>query len=465
MFTRSVLDADGRSKRDTKRSSFSDYRSFVTAWTHRTGSSAPRSFATGESRRSFGTAEKRSTMQTFMSWPTEGPHTDAMANLSQWSETLKQRDIVPDPELENWSSGRGQHAEYESHERNVIPLTVESVLGKTNTAVVESVRCMRVQLVRKVVRCNKRTRLKREDALQEVQQLYRAQHSHVVRLVGTYIIDDELAILTYPCAEWNLEQFLAITPTALVLAERTQAITKFFTCLAKTLDFVHSFPIKHMDIKPQNILVRNIRHTSINDADPFKIYLTDFGSSRFYPSIEDTETDSLTPFTRAYAAQEVILQERRGLSADVFSMGCVYAEMLAIVLDGLTNQQSTPDETPTHWYGLKQARSGTDGKPRPYFSKITEVLGWLHGVPIAQSELDNVRKWIIKMLNSDQTLRPSAREIAEDPNLPLACRSCMLRSGPEQFEASSPPENQSATSPQLRDSIILHRDRMGGEFI
>ena len=231
-------------------------------------------------------------MQTFMSLPTTGTNTDAMANLSQWSKTLKQKDIVPDPALENWSSGRGQHAEYKSHERDLIPLTVENVLGQTSTALVESVHCMRVRLVRKVVRCNRRTRLKREDALQEVQQLYRAQHSHVVRLVGTYIIDDELAILTYPCAEWNLEQFMAITPTALVLAERTQAISKFFTCLAKTLDFIHSFPIKHMDIKPQNILVRNIRHTSINDDDPFKVYLTDFGSSRFYPSIDDTETDS-----------------------------------------------------------------------------------------------------------------------------------------------------------------------------
>ncbi|KAF2023208.1 kinase-like protein, partial [Setomelanomma holmii] len=222
-------------------------------------------------------------------------------------------------------------------ERHLIPLSVEQKLGQTSGALVESVRCMRVRIVRKTVWCNKRTKLKREDALQEVQQLYRAQHSHVVRLVGTYIIDDELAILTYPCADWSLEQFLAIVPTALVIAERTKAISKFFTCLIRALDFLHSFPIKHMDIKPQNILVRNIRHTSINGPDPFKIYFTDFGSSRLYPSIEDSETDNWTPFTRTYAAQEVVLQERRGLSADVFSMGCVFSEMLATALDGLTH--------------------------------------------------------------------------------------------------------------------------------
>jgi serine/threonine protein kinase len=456
-FGRSVSNADGRSRRDSKRSSFSDYRSFVTALTHRTGLSEHKSFATSGSRFSFatttGTAEKRSTMQTFKSWPTAGTHTDAMANLSQWSETLKQKDIIPDPELENWSSGRGQHAEYKAKERHLIPLTVEKLLGQTNSALVESVQCMRVLLVRKIVRCNKRTRLKREDALQEVQQLYRAQHSHIVRLVGTYVIGDELAILTYPCAEWNLEQFLAITPTAAVLAERTQALTKFFTCLAKTLDFLHSFPIKHMDIKPQNILVRNIRHTTINDDDPFKIYLTDFGSSRFYPSVEDTETDSWTPFTRAYAAQEVVLQETRGLSADIFSMGCVYAEMLATVLDGLTDRSSAPPETPSHWDTLRTARSGTDQKPRPYHSKLKDVVEWLHSVLIVQTDLAAVRDWTIKMLDNDQTRRPSARDIADDPEFPPCCRSCTLRSGPEQFEAAnSPPPHALSTPANPRDS-------------
>jgi hypothetical protein len=89
-----------------------------------------------------------------------------MANFSQWSSTLRQRDVVPDPELENWSSGQGQHAEYLPKERDLIPLIVENMLGQTSSALVESVRCMRVRLVRKLVRCNKRTQLNRDDALQ-----------------------------------------------------------------------------------------------------------------------------------------------------------------------------------------------------------------------------------------------------------------------------------------------------------
>jgi serine/threonine protein kinase len=265
--------------------------------------------------------------------------------------------------------------------------------------------------------------------------LYRAQHSHVVRLVGTYVIDDELAILTYPCADWNLEQFLAIVRTVQVAMERTHAIMKFFTCLARALDFLHSFPIKHMDIKPQNILVRSIRHSSINGADAFKIYFTDFGSSRLYPTVEDSETDNWTSFTRTYAAQEVVLQERRGLSADIYSMGCVFTEMLATALDSSTHSVRDEGES-TCFQQLLQARSGSDGRPKPYYSKLDSVCEWLRSLIIQEAELNAVRDWTVKMLDKDPASRPTARQIADDPHLPPPCLSCMTRPGPEAFEAT-----------------------------
>lgn len=435
----SPTDPRRQSLRNSKRSSYSDIMSFNTALTHRTRSSKSTSLLMRENRQSLLTNDsinKRSTMQTFLSFPS-GTQNEDMAMLNQWASTLKQKDIIPDPELENWSSGRGQHVEYLSDERSLIPLTVEEKLGQTSGALVESVRCMRVLLVRKVVRCNKRTKLKREDAIQEVQQLYRAQHSHVVRLVGTYVVDDELAILTYPCADWNLEQFLAMDPRSHVAMERTPAIIKFFTCLAKALDFLHSFPIKHMDIKPQNILVRTVRHSSINGSDPFKIYFTDFGSSRLYATVEDSETDNWTPFTRTYAAQEVVLQETRGLSADIYSMGCVYAEMLATALD--ESMHSVRDEgESTCFQQLLQARSGTDGRPKPYYSKLDSVCEWLRALVIPDMELHAVRDWTVKMLDKDPASRPTARQIADDPHLPPPCLSCMTRPGPEAFEATVP---------------------------
>jgi serine/threonine protein kinase len=351
---------------------------------------------------------------------------------------LRNQDVVPDPELENWSQGRGQHVQYRSDERSTIPLTFESELGNGATARVESVRCMRVRLVRKVIRCNIRTRLKRDDALQEVLHLYRAQHSHIVRLVGTYVIDDELVILTYPSAEWNLEQFMSTASTAPDAGERSKTVCRFFICLARALYFIHSFPIKHMDIKPQNILVRDIRRSPLNDSDPYKIYLTDFGSSKFYPSVEDTETDGFTPFTRGYAAPEVVLQETRGLPADVFSMGCVFTEMLATVLSipAVLAEGQLPTVAMQRQDSLRQARAGTDGKPRPYYFKAFEVSKWLESLSTVPEELGKVRHWIFLMLDIAPSKRPTARWIAEDTSLPKPCISCTHRPGPEDFEAA-----------------------------
>lgn len=431
----------GRLSRDSHRSSFSDYQSFVTAVTHRTDSSPRKSFGTARSGRSWftnGTADKRSTIQTFVSLPAASTHTGEEMDPGQWSKTLTQKDIVPDPDLENWSNGRGQHPEYRSEDQDLIPLTFEHILGQTATAVVESVQCKRVRLVRKTITCS--WRLKREDAIQEIKSLYRAQHSHIVRLVGTYVIDNRLAILTYPCAEWNLEQFLGTTPTAPDVDERIKALCKFFKCLAKVLDFMHSYPIKHMDIKPQNILVRDIRRSEIDDEDPFKVYITDFGSSRLYPSVEDSETDNVKSFTRAYAAQEVVLQDTSDLRADVFSMGCVYAEMLATLLDAdpKTAKFASLADSPSYWDDLMHARGGADGKPRPYHLKRGEVCTWLGSlpIPIDTPELIAIRTWIPQMLAERYQKRPFARDIANDPRLAFACLSCTVRPEPEEFEAA-----------------------------
>ncbi|KAH7130076.1 kinase-like domain-containing protein, partial [Dendryphion nanum] len=310
----------------------------------------------------------------------------------------------------NWS-GRGQHVEYAVSERDDIPLQKELTLGRTRTALVESVRCRRVRIVRKTMRCTKWTRLKREDVVREVQHLYRVQHSHIVRLVGTYAIGSDVAILTYPCAEWNLEDFMRTAPIAEDVEARSKSLLQFFTCLSKVLDFMHSFPLKHMDIKPQNLLVRDIRHSSINESDPFKIYFTDFGISRSYPSVEECETETPISFTRAYAAMEVVLQESRGLPADIFSLGCVYAEMIATILD-CSNKACLDPTQLSHREMLESTRRTTELGVRPYHSAIEEVRQWLAGLSIVeQPELKAVAGWTQQMLDPIPEKRPTARQV------------------------------------------------------
>lgn len=410
----------------------------------RSALSGHQSFMTAKSRFSKSTkrVSARSSFESFESIET----TSSLNSLtedplvrSSYREMLEERNLIPEPSMETDWSGRGQHAEFEEVERDHIPLQAEEILGRTRNAIVESVRCRRVRLVRKTMRCTRWTGLKREDALREVQHLYRIQHSHVVRLVGTYVIGTDLSILTYPCAEWNLQQFMETARAGVDASNKIAALRQFFTCLAKVLDFMHSFPLKHMDIKPQNLLVRDVRKSRHHDSGPYKIYFTDFGISRSYDSAEDCETENPTSFTRAYAAVEVVLQESRGLSADIFSLGCVFAEMLATILDAtIIDRAPSAQGRSNHWSRLHSARELAEGGLRAYHAASEDVQAWVSALPLEESELQAARSWAKQMLEKDPIKRPTARQIADDPHLPFACLSCTLRTGPEDFEVAEP---------------------------
>ncbi|KAF2647410.1 kinase-like protein, partial [Lophiostoma macrostomum CBS 122681] len=231
----------------------------------------------------------------------------------------------------NWS-GRGQHAEFDATEESEIPLTLEKNLGFSKTAVVESVRCRRIRLARKTVRVSKR--LKKEEVIKEVEQLQRLRHPHVIRVVGTYTLPHSLSILLYPVAQYTLDQFLESTQNDEHCKDRPArmySISTFVRCLAKAMAYIHQKAVKHMDIKPQNLLIRDMRKSMICNQGQYKIYIADFGIARSYRSIEDCNTETPTAFTKIYAAPEVIAQEARDQKADIFSLGAVFAEMLAVL--------------------------------------------------------------------------------------------------------------------------------------
>lgn len=406
------------------------------------------SFVTAKTLPSDGTASRtasrltrRSSRDSFLSFESIFSGSSALPVSNAYRRLLEDQNLLPEPAAETDWSGRGQHAEFSLTERNLIPLQAEKFLGRTRTAIVESVRCKRVRLVRKTIKCTKWTGVKREDAMREVQHLYKAQHAHIVRLVGSYVIGLDLAILTYPCAEWNLEQFFGFARTAhKFTAKCASALRQFFTCTAKVMDFLHSFPIKHMDIKPQNLLVRDISTSDADEPNQYKLYFTDFGISKAYESVDECDTESPTSFTRTYAAQEVVIQESRGLSADMFSLGCVYSEMLATILDAsIASFEPRGEIIEVHWAALRDARHTSESGMRPYHLATDDVRAWLYQLPIEREpEMLAVRDWTVALLSNEASTRPTARQIADDPRLPFACPSCNLRRGPEDFEAAEP---------------------------
>lgn len=83
------------------------------------------------------------------------------------------------------------------------------------------------------------------------------------------------------------------------------------------LRFMHSAGIVHRDLKPSNVLVNRTCH----------IRVCDFGLAR---DLEDKMCEDLTQYvvTRWYRAPEVICANRYDERIDIWSVGCILAEML-----------------------------------------------------------------------------------------------------------------------------------------
>lgn len=246
--------------------------------------------------------------------------------------------------------------------------------------------------------------------------------------MGTYLLKKDLTILLYPAADWNLEEYLDELLETNSLASRTaiNGLYTFVGCLSNAIHDIHRSNIKHMDIKPKNILIRNA-------AFGLEVYVADFGIARACKCAGDSSTDSPTPFTKLYAAPEVVAQETRGFPADIFSLGCVFMEIFAVIMT--TAERDTQDE-------LRKVRS--QGSDHCYHANARDIVQWydtLKDSPRLYDRLDRSQATAWKnvhfsaMLSKIPSRRPTAAHLRRATAMALmSCGKCSL--GPKPFEAA-----------------------------
>ena len=194
---------------------------------------------------------------------------------------------------------------------------------------------------------NWQTQPELDEFQKESEHLQRLTHFHIIQLFGYYTQSDFYAILLYPLCEYTLSDFMKTK----CQAEDTEEILSnldirldrlylesFFPCLAQGLKFIHNNTTRHMDIKPGNILVKE-RLSSVENGRRYHIYIADFGTSSTFTS--ESQTAGYTGKTLKYCAPEVAPTylsaaaatgfRKWGRPADVFSLGCVYTEMLTVL--------------------------------------------------------------------------------------------------------------------------------------
>lgn len=245
--------------------------------------------------------------------------------------------------------------------------------------------------------------------LREARTLSYARHSHVVEIVDAYFFEGEVESLfsvVMERADTNLTVYLKRK----VNPNRISRLAGWFGCLISAVASIHALGIRHRDIKPSNILVKGQR-----------VLLADFGISKMGlgKTMPTTVPALARPRAADYCAPEVEEGSTRGRSADIFSLGAVFLEMLI-----------------THSY-FRERRSLDDkltsfGR-RSYAKSVAQVHDFIDRIERESRPEEwalEVISWCRKMLHVDRYQRPLADDLQsawgalQPKHLPLVRCTC-----------------------------------------
>ncbi|KAF4957171.1 hypothetical protein FSARC_11380 [Fusarium sarcochroum] len=226
---------------------------------------------------------------------------------------------------------------------------------------------------------------KKRKLVQEAKILHFAKHHHVVELIHTYFVETESDKIIFSVimdrADANLDNFIKPGKTPK---------TQWFGCLIRVMGHIHGLGIRHRDIKPSNILIKGD-----------KILLADFGISLMGlgKTMPTTYQHRNAARTREYCAPEVESGSTRGRSADVFSLGAVFLEML------LAQTQ------PAKLRDLKEILESPSHEGSSYAKRIDQVHTWIAESLHFNGWQSHVLLLCQRMLHQERVQRPRAEEI------------------------------------------------------
>ncbi len=142
------------------------------------------------------------------------------------------------------------------------PLELVKLIGEGTNGTVSAMLCKQNRQLVAVKRIRIDTAKDSMVALQnEVKSLRQLSHYHVLGIVGTYMFEDYFHLMTLPVAQCSLDSYLrhAIDDSPHKLVQQCgppdELLPVLFGCLANGLRYIHQANMKHMDIKPDNIIL------------------------------------------------------------------------------------------------------------------------------------------------------------------------------------------------------------------
>ncbi|EPS37293.1 hypothetical protein H072_9066 [Dactylellina haptotyla CBS 200.50] len=194
---------------------------------------------------------------------------------------------------------------------------------------------------------NSGTRRAEEDVRNEVEIMDKLCNQHIARVL-MYIKEESTCSIIMKAADCDLRTYLRRCGESGYHPNDLHRIIPWFGCLLDALAYAHGLNITHRDIKPGNILLKD-----------GQVYLADFGLAKDLTTQQMSAASTSMPCgALIYRAPEVRPNAPRGPPADVFSLGCVFSEMLTVYngrsVDQYWGYRDDPDGDHAFRYNLPQ---------------------------------------------------------------------------------------------------------------
>lgn len=245
---------------------------------------------------------------------------------------------------------------------------------------------------------------RRIEVAREVDAMKSLRHHHIVSVIDWTLdpVHHIFSILVSPVGDGHLGQYLHSAADGLTFGREHD---RWFGCLVTALNHAHVNRVIHQDIKPSNIIIKG--------DEP---YLADFGTAKTFSHADSSKSeDEVIKGTPNYLAPEDQSRVARGRATDVFSLGCVFAEMLTVRqgrdLQEFREWRRNPDPQTAYPYAFR--------------GSLDRVQQWLNNLECQGRRAHFLRAETLKMLQEQGEARPDARSLRRDfRGEDLVCDSC-----------------------------------------
>ncbi|KAL1462961.1 hypothetical protein WDU94_014758 [Cyamophila willieti] len=183
----------------------------------------------------------------------------------------------------------------------------------------------------------------------ETSLLRELKHPNVINLLGVILCHtDRKVLLLLDYAEYDLCQMIKFHKTSkkdkkpVKMAKGT--IKSILYQILEGIQYIHSSGVLHRDLKPANILIMG------EGIQRGRVKIADFGFSRLFrnPLKPLTEVDNVV-VTLWYRAPELLLGDKHYTTAiDMWSVGCIFAELLTYEPIFSCRQENNRENSPYH---------------------------------------------------------------------------------------------------------------------